>query len=61
MVCGCLGLVGLHPYGPFISLCMYAMRLVWLGWLKLFSSLPVVGFFISIGWFLHVPHAIGWV
>ncbi|KAJ6904250.1 hypothetical protein NC651_021397 [Populus alba x Populus x berolinensis] len=61
MVCGCLGLVGLPPCGPFISECTSAIRLVWLGWLKLFSSLLVVGFFISIGWFLHVPHVIGWV
>lgn len=56
MVCGCLGLVG-----PFNSVCIYVIRLVWLGWLKLSSMLPVVGFFTSIGWFPHVLHVIGWV
>ncbi|KAJ6981171.1 hypothetical protein NC653_024542 [Populus alba x Populus x berolinensis] len=55
-VCGCLGLVG-----PFISLCLFVIRLDWLGWLKRSLLMPVDGFFTSIGWLPHVLLVIGWV
>ena len=60
MVCGCIGVAGslgvwLHWIGwPFH--CSFLMA--WRGWL-IFSLLPVVGFFLMIGWLPHVMHATG--
>ena len=60
LVCGCIGLVGsLGVWLYWIGWPLHCIfRMAWRGWLN-FILLPVVGFFLMIGWFPHVLHATG--